>query len=234
MRLGSHPVWLSATGRREGIPGSWIELLEYLGVYWRDLVLEQGYPFHVRPTKPSQLDSELALHWENVPDSMQSEEEEEAYAFQLSHNLAEATPGTLRPDLWFVRDGGMFTVEAQTGAQTILEYLPSNEVKTFLTKVGNAIAKRLESATDHRSEQARIAWSDRESGSPDTLARIATGLSEQYLRDTCGTASFDEVFADSESSGKATTSFSILPIGAKGRCLPMRCVKSSIRCAGEG
>jgi hypothetical protein len=122
VRLGNHPVWPSTTGRREGIPGSWIELLEHLSAYWRYMVLEQGYPFHVRPEKPSQLDSELALRWENVPDAMQSEEEEQAYAFRISHNLAEATPGTLRPDLWFVRDGGMFTVEAQTGAQTILEH----------------------------------------------------------------------------------------------------------------
>ncbi len=165
---------------------------------------------------------------------MQSEEEEEAYAFQLSHNLAEATPGTLRPDLWFVRDGGMFTVEAQTGAQTILDYLPSNEVKTFLTKVGNAIVKRLESATDNRSEQARIAWSDRESGSADMLARIATGLSEQYLRDTCGTASFDEVFADSESSWEGDNVFLDVAYRCKGAMPPdaLRKVLNQVRSEG--
>lgn len=233
VRLGNYSIWSAplTTGRRSGIPGSWIELLEHLSAYWLYLVLEQGYPFNVRPTKPSQLDSELASHWEYVPDARQSVEEEEAYAFRLSHNLAEATPGTLRPDLWFVRDGGMFIVEAQTGAQTILEHIRSNEVRTLLTHVGNAIAKRLESATDDRSEEARRAWSNRESGNIDALARIATGLPEQYLRQTCGAAPFDEVFDDAESSWADENVFLDIAYRCKGVMPPdaLRTVLNRVR-----
>jgi Zn-dependent peptidase ImmA (M78 family) len=222
VRLGNHSIWSASStiGQRGGIPGCWIELLEHLSAYWLYLLLEQGYPFNVRPTKPSQLDSELAVRWECMADPKQSDEEEVAYAFRLSHNLAEATPGTLRPDVWFVRDGGMFIVETQTGAHTILEHLHSNEVRTLLTQVGNAIANRLESATDDRSEAARRAWSNRESSSIDVLARIATGLPEQYLRQTCGAAPLGEVFNDSESSWADDNVFFDLAYRCKGLMPP--------------
>jgi Zn-dependent peptidase ImmA (M78 family) len=229
--LKGHPVWPPTTPQRDGIAGSWVELLEHLSTYWRYLMVEQGYPFHVRPGKPSQLDGELSSRWENVPESALSAEEEEAYAFELSHNLAEASPGSLRPDLWFVRDGGVFIVEAQTGPRTIVEYLASNEVRTLLTRVGDAIAVRLESAADHRSEQAKRAWSNHESVGLDVLAPIATGLSESYLREACGAAPIEEVFDDVQSSWAGENVFLDVTYRCKGLMPPqtLRAVLSQVR-----
>ena len=114
----------------------------------------------------------------------------------------------------------MFTVEAQTGPRTILEDLASNEVRTFLTRVGNTIAERLEPAADLRSKQAKRAWTNRESVSLSTLAPIATGLSEGYLRETCGTASLDETFRDAESSWAGENVFLDLAYRCKGLMPP--------------
>jgi hypothetical protein len=153
-------------------------LLEYLGNYWLYLVLEQGYPFNVVPEQPSQLDRELESRWARLDDARQAQEEETAYAFRLSHNLAESSAGTLRPDLWFVRDGGFFVVEAHLGPRTVVERMPSADVKRVLALVGDDIANRLRGATDLRSTKVLEAWTTRESKSPDVLAQIATGLPE--------------------------------------------------------
>jgi Zn-dependent peptidase ImmA (M78 family) len=202
--LGDRLVWggdsRTAPGD-EGIESPWIELLEYLGNYWLYLVLEQGYPFNVVPDQPSQLDRALESRWARLDDARQAQEEEIAYAFRLSHNLAESSAGTLRPDLWFVRDGGFFVVEAQLGPRTAVERLPSAVVKRLLASVGDEIADRLRGATDLRSTQVLGAWSARESKSPEVVARIATGLPEGYLREICGPDSLDAVFDDPAGSG---------------------------------
>jgi Zn-dependent peptidase ImmA (M78 family) len=192
----------SRTARRdEGISSLWIELLEYLSNYWLYLVLEQGYPFNVTPEQPSQFDRELESRWAQMDDASQAQEEETAYAFRVSHNLAESSAGTLRPDLWLVRDGGVFIVEAQLGPRAAVERLPSADVKSMLTSVGDEIANRLRGATDPRSIKALGAWSIRESRTPEVLAQIATRLPDDYLHETCGADAFDAVFADPAGSG---------------------------------
>jgi hypothetical protein len=202
VRLGTHSAWTapSDANHGEGVTGLWIGLLEHLSSYWLYLVLEQGYPFNVSPQRPSQLDDALAARWENASDAQQTKEEEEAYAYKLSHNLAEAFPGILRPDLWFVRDGGVFTIEAQTGAHPAVERVSSDEVKQVLVSVGDAINKRLDTATDVRSLQARAAWLNRERADLATQVRIATGLPTEYLEQTRGLQRYDEIFSDPESS----------------------------------
>ena len=164
-------------------------------------MLEQGYPFNVMPEQPSQLDRELDSRWAGLDDERQAQEEETAYAFRLSHNLAESSPGTVRPDLWFVRDGGFFVVEAQLGPRTAVERLPSADVKRMLASVGDEVAERLRGATDLRSVRVLEEWSTRELKTPEVLAQIATGLPEDYLRDICGPDSFDVVFNDPTGSG---------------------------------
>lgn len=198
--VGKQSIWAasSGTGHDRGIPGVWIELLEYLSDYWLYLVLEQGYPFHLSPAAPSDLDRELERRWESMSDSgdAANTEEEEVYSFKLTHNLAEASPGTVRPDLWLVRDGGLYVVEAKCGTTTVVEHFSAVEIKRVLAGVGDAIAQRLAQATDERSKTALHAWSHRESRDARALAKIATGLSDDYLQETCGARSFESVFAD--------------------------------------
>lgn len=200
--VGETLVWGSSenSAPAKGISGLWIELLEYLGNYWPYLILEQGYPFNVRPVRPSLLDRELELRWESLDDCRQAKEEELSYAFKLSHNLAESSPGTLRPDLWFIRDGGLTIVEAQLGSRSVCEQLPSASIRQLLTQVGDAIAARLQIANDCRSIKALQEWSNRESESEELLAQIATGLPGDYLLQTVGPDSFSQVLGDPEST----------------------------------
>jgi Zn-dependent peptidase ImmA (M78 family) len=201
--LAGRLVWgdtSSAAVEDRGIAALWIELLEYLGNYWLYLVLEQGYPFNVSPDTPSLLADKLEERWQYVADSRLAKEEEAAYAFKTSHNLAEASPGTLRADVWFVRDGGLFTIESRSNAEAIVERLPDQDVRRVLMGVGDAIARRLAGAEDPRSKLALKRWADREAQPFDVLASAASGLTKEYLWETCGDDPFDAVFADPESS----------------------------------
>jgi Zn-dependent peptidase ImmA (M78 family) len=86
--------------------------------------------------------------------------------------------------------------------------------------VGDAIAARLESVADHRSEQAKRAWSIRESAGLDMLAPIATGLSGSYLQETCGAAPMEEIFDDGESSWAGENVFLDVAYRCKGLMPP--------------
>jgi Zn-dependent peptidase ImmA (M78 family) len=63
------------------------------------------------------------------------------------------------------------------------------------------------------------------------LAPIATGLSEQYLRETCGEARFEEVFADSASSWAGDNVFLDIAYRCKGVMPPgaLRTVLDEVR-----
>jgi hypothetical protein len=237
--LGGALVWgevmaVAADGR--GIPSPWIELLEYLGDNWLYLVLEQGYPFGVSPDTPSLLDNKLEDRWRHGAESRIAQEEETAYAFKMSHNLAEASPGTLRPDLWFVRDGGLFTIEARSATESIVERLRDHDVKRVLGAVGAAIAARLSGARDLRSKLAVERWSQRESQPLDVLASVATGLPTEYLRQTCGNEPFEAVFTDPLSSWVDDNAFVDLTYRCKGAMPPaaLRALFDAMRSAPVG
>lgn len=196
--LEGFPVWPTQDERssRDGIHATWIELLEYLNRYWLYLVLEQGYPFNVSPRWPSELDASLIARWENSSAEAQRQEEEQAYAFKLCHNLAQATPGSLRPDLWIVRDGGVFVVEALAGGQSLVEYIAASEVKRVLSEVGDAIVRRLEPNNDSRSMAAVADWSRRDVADPVTEACVATGLPTDYFNEIAAEQSIFDLVHD--------------------------------------
>jgi len=224
VHMAGVPVWPapSAGLPAQGISGLWIELLEFLGDSWSYLTLEQGYPFDAEPSQPSKLDDELARRWENTPDDQQEAEEEIAYAFKVTHNLARASAGTLRPDLWLVRDGGVFVVEAQTHGQPIVEHIAANDVRRVLVELGDAIAERLRGALDERSLAALTVWSQRDKPGILSEARLVTGLPSMYLTDTAGTESLADVFADPQSTWAGNNAMLDTAYRFKGRITPSK------------
>ena len=236
--IGDNLIWGCSHDNHssEGLAGLWIELLEYLSNYWPYLILEQGYPFNAMPIRPSQLDRELESRWEFLDDHRQAEEEEISYAFKVSHNLAESSPGTLRPDLWIVREGGLSFIEAQVATRSIYEQIPSASIKQLLTSVGEAISARLRTATDSRSIAAVTGWVNREFKSEEVLSQIATGLSEVYLGQVCDGDSFSQVLGDPDSSWYDDNVYLDLTYRCKGLLPPksLRTLLDRIRTSNKG
>ena len=159
--LNGKPIWHDGSGTA-GIESLWVELLEYFGRYWKYLVLEEGYPFYLHPESPSGLRSLLDERWSNngFEQSRIDEEETVAVRFQTTHNLAECSPGTLRPDILIVRDGDHFVVEASTETGVETSVLPEAALVQVLSDVAGEIAARIEagSEVDERSRIALLQW----------------------------------------------------------------------------
>src|SRR5208282_3093332 len=97
-------------GEETLVEWSWVELLEFLSNAWPYLAYESGYPLGLRRTWPARLRDEAEARWQTVPEDIVTEEEEELFAFEETHDLARGVHGLFVPSVWLVREGGLMTI----------------------------------------------------------------------------------------------------------------------------
>src|SRR6266436_3413500 len=148
------------------------ELLAHLTECWKPLVLRQTYPIPVQPERPSSLFVEAQKRWSNLPDATVEDEEAEVAAFEDTHNLANAFGGVtgLLP-LWLVRDQDKMLIDTQ---EQVLR-VPIQDAIDALVSVGNAIAKRLRTADEHKWTKLLDAWLHRDEGDGALLLALTIG-----------------------------------------------------------
>lgn len=177
-------------GEETLVEWSWVELLEFLSNAWPYLAYESGYPLGLRTIWPARLRDEAEARWQTVPEDIVTEEEEELFAFEETHDLARGVHGLFAPSVWLVREGGLMTI----GSRRTTIRRPLDETLGTLESFGEAIRARIANLDDERSKAAVRGWDERLSLGPWSLAEIATHWPEDELRSAAGTDDLWQAF----------------------------------------
>ena len=166
-------VWGEGEG---GFSWTWIELLEFLSASWKYLQHEDGDPLGLA-VAPQYLRAQAAQRWADLPESMRERDEEDLWAFERTHNLAEALQGAWLAELWVVRRGRECIVA--TREKESRDDL--GRVLGTLERLGDAIAARVGGLPDERGAAALAAWSRRDVIDTMDFVTISTGLQTEAV-----------------------------------------------------
>ena len=149
------------------------DLLSHLAEFWQPLILRQNYPLPLTLNRPSQLRPEAETAWGALPEEQVELQEDKVAAFEQAHNLALSFGGQFDlPRLWLFRQGQYFVIETD-------DLLIQAEVPTVvdaLSRVGDAIAQRLENTDGPHWSRLVRSWRQRDDADPNTLLMWSTGL----------------------------------------------------------
>jgi Zn-dependent peptidase ImmA (M78 family) len=149
------------------------DLLSHLAEFWQPLILRQNYPLPLTLNRPSQLRPEAETAWGALPEEQVELQEDKVAAFEQAHNLALSFGGQFDlPCLWLFRQGQYFLIETD-------DLLIQSEVSIVvdaLSRIGDAIAERLENTDEPRWSRLVRSWRQRDDADPDRLLMWSTGL----------------------------------------------------------
>jgi Zn-dependent peptidase ImmA (M78 family) len=172
-----NPVWYGESSD-EGFDWPWIDLLEFLGDSWRFLELEEGTPLGVPvDTAPRMLAAAESLLNKNGLAALV--DREFVAAFANTHDLSQGVQGANLPPIWVVRDGstGWLCTSSWVG------HAPIGELVEMITRLGDHLAKRLETVDDVRGNIARERWESRMHLSRLEIIEAVTGFPIELVTD---------------------------------------------------
>jgi IrrE N-terminal-like domain len=156
------------------------DLLSHLAEFWQPLMLRQNYPLPLTLDRPSQLRPEAEKAWGALPQEQVELQEDKVTAFEQAHNLALSFGGQFDlPRLWLFRQGRHYLVE--TDDLLIRAGLP--DVVAALSRIGDAIAERLENTDERRWSRLVRSWRQRDDADPEMLLMWSTGLPIESARE---------------------------------------------------
>lgn len=177
---GTLDVWIGGTrvwGRGpDGLEWTWVELLEHLGRFWSDLLLEERDPLDLG-VDAEQLRSEAQRRWPLASGGREEKEEEALFAYLEAHDLAAGLMGVFPQSLFVTRQGR--TLRFASGGRVV--FVQEEVGETILADLGDAIAERLATVNDERARLVRQVWQEREHVEKTRLMRLVAGLDQAQV-----------------------------------------------------
>lgn len=161
------------------ISWTWIDLLEWLGKNWSELLLEQSLPFSVPATSMLYVMNELEKRWGEMPESAVETEEEHSLRFLHRHDLSSAFKGIYFPSVYLLRQG--MRMEIAIAETTRIIQFPFGRTVEQLEGVGDGLAKLAENARHPRAMAALEAWHNRQERLLSRVIPLHTGLPPETL-----------------------------------------------------
>ncbi len=235
--IGGEPVWYGEPSS-EGTEGLWIELVEFLGRYWRFILWEEGYPFFLSPSRPSEFRDELEERWSEhgFKREQVDEEEEQAFRFCCIHNLAECSPGTIRPDVWMIRDGRTFIVEAALEPNPVMVHVDADDFVKTLTQLAETVLSRSSALVNERTQSALQRWSRRDEINLTEQVALNLRWKTDRVSEFCGPDEVASLFSDPLGSGVGTNLYLSLAYRCKGLVpdAPLKQLLAAVRAMPDG
>lgn len=167
------------------IEWTWLDLLEWLAKHWSALLLEQSYPFNLSTLGMNTLMRDLNQRWEDMPEQLVEDEEEQALHFLARHDMASGFKGIFLPSIYLIRLGQTLQITlAETNTDLSLDLATA---VAALETIANGLAE-LAAATLHvkptsRAQVAIELWQTRQQCFEKKHLILSTGLSRQNLED---------------------------------------------------
>lgn len=177
LRIRGSECW-SGNEPGKGFLWTWIELLEFLGDAWPNLILEDGLPLGLRPNEPLAILAEARARWTELPDGVRERQAATVESFRHAHDLSRGLQGAFLAPLWVVREGNSCWLLATERRI----YRPIDEVLDALGSLGDALEAKLFSLSDDRARAAVRVWRQRHKVDDPAWRQIATTLSDDKLR----------------------------------------------------
>jgi len=166
--IGNSSIWSDEEGN--GIPWTWIDLLEQLARAWPFLKYEESAPPGTYGLALLRTDHFASPDFDFEPSAQATRD---SYIFRRRHNLATGIEGLYLPNFSLLREGRNIWVVSANIAK-LLDY-----AQTFrtLSELGEALARQVASGSQQeRSRLALDAWRNREP-SLDATLQIKLGSS---------------------------------------------------------
>ncbi|OGQ23686.1 MAG: hypothetical protein A2138_00920 [Deltaproteobacteria bacterium RBG_16_71_12] len=205
--LAGTPIWGEQRGARmRGFVWSWVDLLEHLSRYWRQLLWEEAPPLDVHVDVPA-LWREAEREWTDLTEEQRERAHRALLLFERAHQLAHALSGVTAEPLWVVKEG--VDVVMRSGQLALRR--PSHEVFATLEALGDEISTRMSGLEDQRARAAIEQWRGRQQGtSIEQFLRITTGLTNERLDEIRGGVDPTEFFGDDAARLRVTEQVAVL------------------------
>jgi len=159
--IGEELIWGKMEHENDSVnpvKWTWIELLEFLSDFWSYIVYEETYPLDIKPQYPSELRDLAVRRWQNMSESIATEEEKEIYHFENSHDLSRGLNGIILPTVFIMKEGNYTWIETSE-FRTVR---PFEETINTLEEVGNFICKRISNLEDPHAKWVYSRWNGKE------------------------------------------------------------------------
>jgi plasmid maintenance system antidote protein VapI len=163
----------------EYIEWTWIDMLAWLGKNWPYLMLEQTYPIPVKPLSASTLLRDAEIRWEDCPQELVENEEEQVFRFLARHDLATGFNGIYLPSLYFMRQGS--TIQISVPETNTIVTLPLERIKRDFIDIGNGLAEHAGRDPHERTQHALALWSKRDEALQQKALQLHTGMTQEQL-----------------------------------------------------
>lgn len=171
-------VWGVQDENGEFSPVIWplVDLLEFLSHRWPWLKYEERYPVEPGPDVPSDIWRTTKDRWDRQGYS--EKEEEEVIRFQGTHELSQAFPGLIIPNIWLLRQGEEVVVDS---GNDNIAYPNADELFSSFEQIGELIVEQVEQVGDEHAREVIERWEQRK-GTAKAQGEIFTGLSGDTIQ----------------------------------------------------
>lgn len=218
-------VWFTEdkNGNRSHVSWTWVDLLEFLGRSWANLLLEEIYPVDVNPVNPRQLRHSLATRWENFVKDVVHEEDEAIYNFESRHDFARGMKGIQLPSIFLLRQGKL----AWLCTESYCKLISLDRILSVLEEVGDYLSSLLENSDNSRAKLACQTWNCKTDRVQQSFIGYRSGLSKdaikqlqgQELPDIFWEINIADNYADSEILAAARMSSSVAGVDVQAKIL---------------